>query len=242
VPQLPPDLLNWKPPALPAPVILRGRYVRLEPLNATHGEALWSAVHGHDELWAWLANGPYASAAAMIESLDHWRETEKAVLFAISPAEETGAATATSSPVAHEAKGWASFMRIKPQHGVIEVGNVLFSPALQRSRAATEAMYLMASHVFDTLGYRRYEWKCNALNAASRRAAGRFGFTFEGIFRQHMVVKGCNRDSAWFSMLDHEWPVRKRAFESWLDPANFDERGQQRQSLAHFHAASSREV
>jgi RimJ/RimL family protein N-acetyltransferase len=129
------------------------------------------------------------------------------------------------------AAGWASFMRIKPAHGVIEVGNVLFSPSLQRTRAATEAMYLMAEHVFDTLGYRRHEWKCDALNAPSRRAALRLGFSFEGIFRQHMVVKGRSRDTAWFALLDHEWPARKRAFEAWLDPANFDAEGSQQKSL-----------
>jgi RimJ/RimL family protein N-acetyltransferase len=130
-------------------------------------------------------------------------------------------------------------MRIKPQHGVIEVGNVVFSPMLQRSRAATEAMYLMASHVFDRLGYRRYEWKCNAENAASRRAAQRFGFTFEGIFRRHMVTKGRNRDTAWFSMLDEEWPDRKRAFEAWLDPANFDADGGQRRGLTQIRDAGA---
>jgi RimJ/RimL family protein N-acetyltransferase len=118
-------------------------------------------------------------------------------------------------------------MRIKPAHGVVEVGNVLFSPSLQRTAAATEAMYLMASHVFDHLGYRRYEWKCNALNLASRRAAERLGFTFEGIFRQHMVVKGQSRDTAWFAMLDHDWPARKQAFETWLAPENFDREGRQ---------------
>lgn len=123
-------------------------------------------------------------------------------------------------------------MRITPAHGVIEVGNILFSPALQRTRAATEAMYLMARHVFEDLGYRRYEWKCNAENAPSRRAALRFGFTFEGIFRQHMVVKGHNRDTAWFAMLDHEWPGRKRAFEAWLQPENFDDDGHQQRTLA----------
>ena len=141
------------------------------------------------------------------------------MLFAIVPAQ------------AGKAAGWASLMRIEPRHGVIEVGNVVFSPALQRSRAATEAMYLMASHVFDHLGYRRYEWKCNAENAASRRAALRLGFTFEGIFRQHMVVRGRSRDTAWYSLLDGEWPARKRAFEAWLDPSNFDGEGRQLVSL-----------
>jgi len=119
-----------------------------------------------------------------------------------------------------------------PGNGVIEVGNILMTPSLQKTTAATEAMYLMARHVFEDLGYRRYEWKCNANNAPSRRAAVRYGFTFEGIFRQHMIVKGQNRDTAWFSMLDCEWPVRKAAFEKWLDPANFDKDGRQRKSLA----------
>ena len=123
-------------------------------------------------------------------------------------------------------------MRMEPAQGVVEVGNILLTPSLQRTTEATEAMYLMAAHVFDQLGYRRYEWKCNAKNEPSRRAALRLGFTFEGIFRQHMVVKGENRDTAWFSMLDHEWPVRKRTIEAWLNPANFDEEGRQRQSLA----------
>ena len=138
------------------------------------------------------------------------------------------------------AAGYASYMRMEPAHGVVEVGNILLAPALQRTTAATEAMVLMASHVFDDLGYRRYEWKCNAANEPSRRAALRLGFTFEGIFRQHMVVKGQNRDTAWFAMLDSEWPARKRAFQAWLDPANFDSAGRQLRSLASLVAESRR--
>jgi RimJ/RimL family protein N-acetyltransferase len=122
-------------------------------------------------------------------------------------------------------------MRIEPSHRCLEVGDILFAPALQRTRAATEAMYLMAAHAFDDLHYRRYEWKCDALNAPSRRAAIRLGFTFEGIFRRHMIVKGRSRDTAWFSIVDAEWPVRKAEFERWLDPANFDADGRQRTSL-----------
>jgi RimJ/RimL family protein N-acetyltransferase len=135
-----------------------------------------------------------------------------------------------------KAQGYASYMRMDPANGVIEVGNILMSPTLQRTSAATEAMYLMARHVFEDLGYRRYEWKCNANNAPSRRAALRYGFTFEGIFRQHMIVKGRNRDTAWFSMLDSEWPARKAAFEAWLDPANFDAESRQRRSLGEIGA------
>jgi RimJ/RimL family protein N-acetyltransferase len=129
-------------------------------------------------------------------------------------------------------------MRIEPAHRVIEVGSILFTSRLQRTVGATEAMYLMARHVFEDLGYRRYEWKCNALNAPSRRAALRLGFTFEGIFRQHMLVKGRNRDTAWFSMIDSEWPQRKASFERWLDPSNFDAQGRQKVSLS----AINREV
>jgi RimJ/RimL family protein N-acetyltransferase len=127
-----------------------------------------------------------------------------------------------------------------PEHGVIEIGHIWFAPRLQRTRAATEAIYLMARHSFDDLGYRRLEWKCDALNEPSRRAADRFGFTFEGVFRQHMVVKGRNRDSAWFSILDGEWPRIRSAFEAWLAPENFDADGRQRQSLAAVRASTVR--
>jgi RimJ/RimL family protein N-acetyltransferase len=161
----------------------------------------------------------------MLEAAERWQQAENAVLFALVPA-DTG-----------RAAGWASYMRIKPAHGVIEVGNVLFSPVLKQTRAATEAMYLMARHVFEDLGYRRYEWKCNGQNEPSRRAALRFGFRFEGIFRQHMVTKDHNRDTAWFSMLDCEWPARKRAFEAWLDPGNFDGDGRQKHSLTEIAGA-----
>jgi RimJ/RimL family protein N-acetyltransferase len=217
---------HWKPVAFPSPVTLRGGYVTLEPVNAArHGESLWQAIKDHDELWTWLAQGPFPGAAEMMAGLEQWRADNRAVLLAIVPA-ETG-----------KAAGWASYMRIKPANGVIEVGNVMFSPALRRTRAATQAMFLMAKHVFEDLGYRRYEWKCNAENAASRRAALRLGFTFEGIFRQHMVVKDRNRDTAWFSMLDSEWPARKRAFEAWLAPGNFDAVGHQRKSLGQLLAS-----
>jgi RimJ/RimL family protein N-acetyltransferase len=217
--------LDWQPVPAPVATTLGGRCVTLEPLNAEkHTLPLWQAVEGHDEIWAWLADGPYAAETGLHESLQQKQTGSAAVFFAIVPA-----ATGTVA-------GYASFMRIDSPNGVIEVGNILMSPALQRTTAATEAMYLMARHVFDDLGYRRYEWKCNALNQPSRRAAMRYGFTFEGIFRQHMVIKGCNRDTAWFSMLDSEWPARKRAFESWLAPANFDDQGKQRQPLSRFCA------
>jgi RimJ/RimL family protein N-acetyltransferase len=220
--------LVWKPALPPIAVRLRGRYVTLEPLGALrHSEDLWQAANGHDDLWTWLFDGPYSTETELRRAIEAKQAATAAVFMAIVPEPSQRAA------------GWASFMRADPAHGVIEVGNILLTPALQRTTAATEAMYLMAAHVFESLGYRRYEWKCNAENLPSRRAAERFGFTFEGIFRQHMVVKGRNRDTAWFSMLDSEWATKKRAFEAWLDPANFDTNGRQRRSLTEIAASQS---
>ena len=217
--------LHWKPAAAILPATLGGRTVTLEPLSAEqHSEALWHAVQGHDGLWTWMGDGPYATQAGLRQSLEQKQAGTAAVFLALVPA-DTG-----------KAAGYASYMRIDQDNGVVEVGNILLAPALQRTTAATEAMYLMARHVFEDLGYRRYEWKCNAKNEPSRRAALRLGFTFEGIFRQHMVVKGRNRDTAWFAMLDHEWPARKAAFKAWLVPANFDPQGRQRKSLSELKA------
>ncbi len=200
----------------------------LEPLNAElHTADLWNAVHGHDEVWTYLADGPYQSEADLRRALEEKQAGSSAVFFAIVPL-ATG-----------RVAGYASYMRMDPPNGVIEVGNILLAPSLQRTISATEAMYLMARHIFEDLGYRRYEWKCNANNAPSRRAALRLGFTFEGIFRQHMIVKGQNRDTAWFSMLDTEWPTRKAAFEAWLDPGNFDTHGRQIKSLAQLSGCIS---
>jgi RimJ/RimL family protein N-acetyltransferase len=223
MPEFETDLIHWKPVTLPAPVTLTGRFVTLEPLSAArHAHALWQAVHGHDQVWDWLADGPYGSEADLAAAL---------------ALKETGAAArffALIQAAAGQAAGYASYMRMDPANGVIEVGNVMFSPALQRTPAATEAMFLMARHIFEDLGYRRYEWKCNALNLPSQRAAKRLGFTFEGIFRQHMIVKSRNRDTAWFAMLDSEWPARKRAFEAWLAEENFDAEGRQIRALGEF--------
>jgi RimJ/RimL family protein N-acetyltransferase len=219
-------LSGWKPVPLPRRQDLAGRTVTLHPLNAErHAAALWQAVHGHDGVWTYLADGPYATEADLATALREKQAASSAVFFAIVP-KATG-----------NAAGYASYMRMDPDNGVIEVGNILLSPALQRTVAATEAMYLMARHIFGDLGYRRYEWKCNAANEPSRRAALRLGFTYEGIFRQHMVVKGQNRDTAWFSLLDSEWPAREAAFEAWLDPANFDAQGRQRKALAQMRAS-----
>ena len=223
MPEIPANLAHWQPVALPAPVTLTGSYVTLEPLSAAqHTAALWQSVHGHDRVWDWLADGPYACEADLAAALALKEAGAAARFFALLPA-ATG-----------QAAGYASHMRMDPANGVIEVGNVMFSPALQRTPAATEAMFLMARHIFEDLGYRRYEWKCNALNLPSQRAAKRLGFTFEGIFRQHMIVKGRNRDTAWFAMLDSEWPARKLAFEAWLAKENFDALGRQVRALGEF--------
>ena len=215
------ELQNWSARSLPSREPLYGRTVTLEPLNAQrHAAALWSAVKGHDEVWQWLFDGPVSTEAGFRDAIQTKQHAADRIYYAILSA-ETGAAA-----------GYASYLRMEPAHGVIEVGDILLAPSLQRTTTATEAMFLMARHIFDDLGYRRYEWKCNARNEPSRRAAHRLGFTFEGIFRQHMVIKSRNRDTAWFAMLDQEWPARKAAFELWLDPANFDGKGRQFRSLA----------
>ena len=228
MPSANPTSFHWEPVPAPAPITLSGQYVTLEPLDANrHAAALWEEVHGHDELWAWLADGPYASENALGQALVEKQSGTAAVFLAIVP------------KATEKCAGYASYMRMDPAHGVVEVGNILLAPGLQRTRAASEAMFLMAGHVFDELGYRRYEWKCNAENEPSRRAALRYGFSFEGIFRQHMVIKGRNRDTAWFAMLDREWPARKRVFESWLAAENFDAEGRQKISLGALAAAGS---
>lgn len=207
----------------PQRVRLDGRYIRLEPLDSqTHGPALWEAAGGarHTDLWTYLSDGPYFDRASFDASLNEKATSIDPFYFAIIDLRS------------QVATGYASYLRIEPRHRCIEVGSLLFGPALRQTVGATEAMFLMARHAFEDLSYRRYEWKCNALHAGSRRAALRLGFTFEGIFRQHMIVKGRNRDTAWFSMLDSEWPARKAALEHWLDPANFDGEGRQKKSLA----------
>ena len=218
------ELLDFKPALLPGDVTLAGHYgsvVKLDPLH--HGASLWKAVKDRPELWAYMSYGPFESAKVF----DDWL-VERAAL-------NDPYAYAILDPHGH-AVGIAALMNIHPDMGVIEVGHIAYSPALQRTRLGTEAQYLLASYAFDTLGYRRYEWKCNALNGASRGAALRYGFSFEGIFRQHMVVKGRNRDTAWYSIIDIEWPARKAAFERWLSPDNFDAQGHQKARLSDLMA------
>lgn len=211
---------NWTPPLAPEPMVLDGTYCRLEPLSAEkHAALLFAAFAEHDENFDYLPAGPFHSAA----QFHRWVK------------EATADPSMSFFAVFHKGKqiytGLLSFLRISPAAGSIEVGNIIFSHEMQRSTCATEAIYLLMQWVFEA-GYRRFEWKCDALNKPSRRAAQRFGFSYEGIFRQALVYKGRNRDTAWFAMIDTEWPALKEAYRVWLDPANFDETGHQRESLA----------
>ena len=222
-----PDL-DWKPARRPERHRLEGETVRLEPVDAArHAGDLFTASEGAPALWDYLAYGPFASQTEFTDWLKE-RAISRDPLFYAVVDRDSGTA-----------RGMASLMRIKPEHGVIEIGHIWFAPALQRTRQATEAIYLLARHAFDDLGYRRLEWKCDSLNGPSRRAAERFGFVYEGIFRQHMVTKGRNRDTAWYSMTDGEWPSRRAAFERWLAPGNFDDEGRQRRTLGEYRAGST---
>jgi RimJ/RimL family protein N-acetyltransferase len=193
---------------------LPGRWMRLDPLNVErHGQSLWNSINGKDDggaLWTYMSFGPFNSQ----ESFNAWlkeRQAQKDAWFYAFVNRATG-----------EALGMGAFMRADPANGAIEIGSIWLSPALQRTREGTEAIYLMMRHCFDDLGMRRLEWKCDALNAPSRRSAHRYGFTYEGTFRQHFIIKGRNRDTAWFSMLDIEWPKVCTGFEAWLAESNFD--------------------
>lgn len=212
------DLVDSTPAPSPQRIRLEGRYVSVVPFDLDqHGRDIFEGSSGpqNANLWAYLGAGPFPDFATFSTHYAVAQTKADPLLFAIVE-KPTG-----------KAVGHCTYLRITPADRVVEVGNILYTPPLQRTPGGTEAMYLMARHAFDDLGYRRYEWKCNALNAPSRRAALRYGFSFEGIFRQHMIIKGRNRDTAWFSMLDHEWPRAKAAFEAWLDPSNFGPEGKQ---------------
>ena len=210
---------GWQPPGRPEGELLTGAYARLQPLSADlHAAELYRANAVSDAIWEYLPYGPFASAAAYQSWIGEVTAADDPRFYAVMNL-DSGAW-----------EGVASYLRIAPDAGSIEVGHINFSPALQRTRAATEAMFLMMGWAF-TAGYRRYEWKCNARNLASRRAAQRLGLSYEGVFRQAAVVKGRNRDTAWFAAIDADWPVLKEAFTAWLDPANFDAEGRQRAHL-----------
>ena len=221
--------VDARPAKRPQRPTLVGRHVTLTPLSGGHARSLFEHSSGvaNEGLWTYLFNGPFTSQEAFAADVEAKAKADDPHYFAVL------------DNVTGEAVGYQSLMRIDALHRVIEVGGILYTPPLQRTPGATEAQYLFARHVFEDLGYRRYEWKCNDLNAPSKRAAERLGFKFEGVFRQHMIVKGRNRDTAWFSMLDSEWPVRKAAFERWLAPANFDDSGWQKISLTSLNEASS---
>lgn len=214
------SLGDWRAPPAPAGEVLEGRYARLEPLRAeTHAALLFRAYENHDSVWDYLPYGPFHSAAAYHRWVREVEGKPDPLFLAILDKE------------ARAYGGVASLMRIKPAAGSIEIGHINLAPALQRSRASTETMYLAMAWAFER-GYRRFEWKCDALNMASRRAAQRLGLSFEGVFRQHVVVKGRNRDTAWFAAIDKEWPALREAFEFWLNPANFDANGRQKERLS----------
>lgn len=222
------DLVEgWEPRAWPGPVTLEGRYVRVEPLTPAHAGPLFHATCGplDEDLWTYRPTPMPSSAEAMAELVDVTltREGVEATTFAFVPAEDESVDLAA---------GFASYMRVDRGAGSIEVGGVMLGKRLQRTRAATEALHLLMRHAFEVLGYRRFEWKCDGLNEPSRRAAARLGLVYEGRFRQHMIVKGRNRDTDWFSLTDAEWPAVGAAHEQWLDPANFDDNGDQVTSLS----------
>ncbi|AWZ08203.1 MULTISPECIES: GNAT family protein [unclassified Streptomyces] len=214
---------HWSRRPLPAAVTLGGAYCRLEPLDADRHAAELHAAYssGPDPRdWTYMFTGPFTDARAYHRYAEEAAAGSDPRHYAVI---DLGRGTAV---------GTLSLMRQDPDHGVVEVGNVMFSPLMKRSPVSTEAQFLAMRYVFDDLGYRRYEWKCDSLNTPSRTTAQRLGFTFEGVFRQAVVYKGRNRDTAWYSVIDTEWPANKRALESWLSPSNFDDRGAQRRSLA----------
>jgi RimJ/RimL family protein N-acetyltransferase len=218
--------VDTAPAALPGAVVLTGRFGRVEKLDATcHGDDLWEGVRGHDHIWTYMSYGPFADAAAFSGWLAERAQLKDPYYYAVLD-------------LNGRALGVATLREMRPPMRVIEVGHIVFSPALQRTPLATEAQYLLARYVFEALRYRRYEWRCNSLNAASRRAALRLGFTFEGVFRQDMIVKGRSRDSAWFSMLDSEWPACRLALERWLAPENFDTDNRQKISLSRLRGSA----
>lgn len=214
------DLVEWSPGPHLAPVTLTGRTCRLEPLGEEHVDGLFTALctDSPSSIWTYMPNGPFPDREAFARYVDQLRSTDGLVALAVLLPD--------GSPA-----GITTYLRIDHANGSAEVGYLSYGVALQRTTAATEAMYLMARHAFDEIGVRRYEWKCNALNEASMNAATRLGFSFEGIFRKAAIVKGRNRDTAWFAITDEEWPGLRARFEAWLDPASFDEEGRQRARL-----------
>lgn len=211
------DLKNWTPPPFPPHIVMEGRYVRLEPLVPSHVPELWAAHEGQGHIWHYIPAGPFENEAALSAWVDQVRILPDPMQFAVRMEDD-------------RLGGTLSLLRINPAAGSIEVGYIVFTPRLQKTREATEAIYLTIKWAFEA-GYRRFEWKCDAANLPSRRAAERFGLSYEGVFRQASVVKGRNRDTAWFAAIDAEWPLLEAAFETWLRPDNFDDAGRQKTRL-----------
>lgn len=213
-------LVDSTPAPMPGAVTLKGRFGTVERIDAArHSTDLWQAVRGHDEIWDYIPAGPFADQESFNAYVVECERNKERIFYTVLDRDG-------------RAVGFLALMEIRPANRVIEIGNIIYGAPLQRTPLGTEAQYLLTRYAIETLGYRRYEWKCNALNAPSRRAAERFGFVFEGLFRQHMIVKGRSRDTAWFSIIDSDWPARKAAYERWLAPDNFDAQGRQKVSLA----------
>lgn len=216
------DVAGWTPRPWPPHIPLQGQSVRMEPIAPHHAADLFAAFSADSQgaIWRFLPYGPFATLPEFEAWMAQTVFTKDPQFYVFIP-ETTG-----------KAAGMAALMRLAPDHGVVEVGHITMAPGLQRTVAATQGLYLLMNLCMSDLGYRRFEWKCNALNLASRRAAERYGFTFEGVFRQSNVFKGRNRDTAWFAFLDSEWPAIQRGFAAWLDPSNFDDQGRQVRTLA----------
>lgn len=217
------DVIDWIAADYPPRTPMEGRFCRIEALDADrHLSDLFVAYSdaGNEGFWTYMPHGPFGTEADLYAWMEPACKSKDPLFYALI--EQTG----------NKAVGIASYLRITPQHGVIEVGNIAFAPRLQKTPIATEAMFLMMQRAFNELGYRRYEWKCDALNAPSCRAAGRFGFSYDGLFKQAIIYKGRNRDTAWFSIIDSDWPRIERGFSDWLAPENFDTNGLQRRKLS----------
>jgi RimJ/RimL family protein N-acetyltransferase len=212
--------LHWQPARMPQRAVLSGRYVRLEPLDVEkHTSPLFAAQAGDDRTWLYMGNGPFADETGFRAYVERMTASSDPLAFAVVP--DGG-----------DPAGVITFLRIDTANGSIEIGHIWYGAGNQRSPATTEVVYLTAKHAFEDLGYRRFEWKCHNRNERSKRTAERLGFTFEGVFRNHMILRGRNRDTAWYSITAKEWPAIRRGFEAWLDPANFDDDGQQIRTLA----------
>jgi RimJ/RimL family protein N-acetyltransferase len=214
------------PRPLPARMTLPGRYVVLEPLHVHHAAELWDAAQGADDSWTYLGCGPFSSVDAMARYVADFATEQDRVVWAVRPV------------VSGAVSGWLSLMDIQPKNASIELGSIWFSPRMQRTQAATEAMFLPLRLAADELGYRRLVWKCNALNAPSKRAAARLGFTYEGRHRMHMVTKGRQRDTDWYSIIANEWPRCRDALAAWLDPGNIAADGTPLRGLAELRQSS----